>query len=291
MWGPIIEGTVLVSLTIALGACANDLQTLKETKPRGSAFSQKLAGEYLRFATYEAKEMYDWPDSDHFAAKGLAAARGVEVKPERPEDWRLPGRQVAPINQSRERLSALLDTGIKQGRPGTSARAQASFDCWVEQQEENWQNDHIAACRQSFLKALDQLEASPEVRSARFTMVLFPFDSVKIDQREFETLAAIVTRARSLGFADISVTGHTDRAGKAGYNMDLSLRRAQVVRETLIRYSVPGVLIKVAGKGETEPRVKTADGVREVINRRVEINFTRPESAQDQDPALFAANW
>jgi OOP family OmpA-OmpF porin len=291
MWGPIIKGAVLVSLTFALAACANDLQTLKETKARGSAFSQKLAGEYLRFATYEADEMYDWPDSDHFAAKGLAAARGVEVKPERPEDWRLPGGQVAPINQSRKRLSALLDTGVKQGRPGTSARAQASFDCWVEQQEENWQTDHIAACRQSFLKALDQLEASPEVRSARFTMVLFPFDSVKINRLEFETLATIVARARSLGFADISVTGHTDRAGKADYNMDLSLRRAQVVRESLIRHSVPGALIRIAGKGESLPRVQTADGVREAINRRVEINFTKPVSARDPDPAQFAATW
>ena len=291
MWGPIKTGAVLASLSISLAACANDLQTLKQTKPQGSAFSQNLAREYLRFATYEADEMYDWPDSDHFAAKGLAAARGTEVMPERSQDWSLPTAKIKIIDQSRARLETMLNTGIKQARPATSAKAQASFDCWVEQQEENWQTDHIAACRQSFMAALDQLEATPEVRSARFTMVLFPFDSVKIDKAEFEILAAIVARARRLGFADISVVGHTDRAGSERYNMELSLRRAQVVRQTLIRHSVPGVLIKVAGKGENQPRIPTADGVREATNRRVEINFSKPVSTLIQDPAMFVANW
>ena len=38
--------------------------------------------------------------------------------------------------------------------PHMSARAQAQFDCWVEQAEEGHQTDHIAACRTGFLNAM-----------------------------------------------------------------------------------------------------------------------------------------
>ena len=291
MLGPLKIGALMASVTLLLGACSDDLQTLRQTEPTGSKFSQNLAREYLRFANFEADQMYDWPDAYHFAAKGLAAAHGAEVKPERSEDWSLPRAQIGTIKQSRKRLAAMFETGIRSGQPGTSARAQARFDCWVEQQEENWQTDHIAACRDGFMAALDELEATPEVQAARFTMVLFPFDSAKLNQAEFETLAAVVARARGLGFAEISLTGHTDRAGAAAYNMALSLKRAQVVRQALIRHSVPAVLIKVAGKGESAPRVATADGVREAINRRVEIELRKPASARIRETAAFVANW
>jgi len=295
MWGPVKAGLLSASLLVGLAACADDLQTLRETKPQGSQFTQDLAREYLRFATFEAEQMYDWPDAYHFAAKGLTAARGGEVEPEQSADWSLPRAQVKPIKQGRKRLTAMLATGVKQGQPGTSARAQASFDCWVEQQEENWQTDHIAACRDRFTAALDELEASPEVQGARFTMVLFPFDSTKLDKAEFEVLAEVVERARSLGFAEVAVSGHTDRAGAADYNLGLSLRRAEVVRQALIRRSIPAALIRVSGKGESAPRVATSDGVREAFNRRVEIDLHRPSAAKTAPKTAMAAsviaNW
>jgi len=291
MWRTLKIGAAMASASFILVACTDDLQTLRDTKPQGSAFTQNLAREYLRFANFEADEMYDWPDAYHFAAKGLAAARGTEVVPEKSTDWNLPKARIKPIDQGRKRLAAMFETGIKQGRPDTAAHAQASFDCWLEQQEENWQADHIAACRDGFMAALDALETSPEVQAARFTMVLFPFDQATLDPAEFATLSAIVIRARALGFAEISVTGHTDRAGKAGYNMALSLRRAEVVRQALIRHAVPAALIRVAGRGESAPRVITPDGKREAINRRVEIELRKPAAAQLGNTAAIVANW
>jgi OOP family OmpA-OmpF porin len=69
----------------------------------------------------------------------------------------------------------------------------------------------------------------------------------------------------------ITVTGHTDRSGPASYNMALSLRRANAVKEALVHDGVPASAIKVIGKGETQPLLPTDDGVREPQNRRVEI--------------------
>jgi len=69
----------------------------------------------------------------------------------------------------------------------------------------------------------------------------------------------------------ISVTGHADRSGPEDYNMSLSLRRADAVREVLINGGLAADAITVSGRGEEEPAVPTADGVREQANRRVEI--------------------
>jgi outer membrane protein OmpA-like peptidoglycan-associated protein len=53
--------------------------------------------------------------------------------------------------------------------------------------------------------------------------------------------------------------------------MALSLRRANAVKNALVREGVPAAAITVIGRGEQGLLVPTADGVREPQNRRVEI--------------------
>lgn len=71
---------------------------------------------------------------------------------------------------------------------------------------------------------------------------------------------------------EIVVIGHTDRVGSVPYNDALSLRRAQKVRDDLIKLGIPADRIQVAGRGEREPLVPTEDEVPEPRNRRVEIS-------------------
>ncbi|MEX2200071.1 MAG: OmpA family protein, partial [Dongiaceae bacterium] len=84
-------------------------------------------------------------------------------------------------------------------------------------------------------------------------------------------IADVVRDAGSLGSPPISVVGHTDLSGSAEYNMGLSLRRADSVRDALLAGGVSPEQITTAGRGEAEPAVPTADGVREQANRRAEI--------------------
>jgi OmpA-OmpF porin, OOP family len=69
----------------------------------------------------------------------------------------------------------------------------------------------------------------------------------------------------------ISVTGYTDTVGTVAYNLALSVRRADAVRDYLRGKGVPVDAMDVEGKGKTNLRVPTPDGVREPQNRRVEI--------------------
>jgi len=73
--------------------------------------------------------------------------------------------------------------------------------------------------------------------------------------------------------AEITVIGHTDRVGAVEYNDRLSLQRAERVRGDLLKRGVAERLISVAGRGEREPLVATADNVAEARNRRVEISI------------------
>ncbi len=73
------------------------------------------------------------------------------------------------------------------------------------------------------------------------------------------------------GVSRIAVTGHADRSGADAYNMALSQRRANAVRDALVRAGVPANRITTTARGESQPLVPTADGVREPQNRRAEI--------------------
>jgi len=76
-----------------------------------------------------------------------------------------------------------------------------------------------------------------------------------------------------LAGGELIVIGHTDRVGSMEANDALSLQRADVVAQLLIKMGVPRAQIELVGRGEREPLVNTADEVDEPRNRRVEIKL------------------
>ena len=67
------------------------------------------------------------------------------------------------------------------------------------------------------------------------------------------------------------VVGHTDTKGTNKYNLSLSIKRAEVVKEILINYGINQSSIKILGKGEESLAVDTPDDTKQPANRRVEI--------------------
>jgi outer membrane protein OmpA-like peptidoglycan-associated protein len=72
---------------------------------------------------------------------------------------------------------------------------------------------------------------------------------------------------------EITVIGHTDRVGALAANDALSRRRAERVRDALVKLGIAASRIEVSGRGEREPLVPTEDEVAEPRNRRVEISI------------------
>lgn len=71
---------------------------------------------------------------------------------------------------------------------------------------------------------------------------------------------------------EVWVIGHTDTVGPASKNQTLSLKRAEKVRQSLIKLGVPAENIHVSGKGEHDLLVNTPDNTKEPKNRCAEIN-------------------
>lgn len=276
-----MRGLNLLGVVAALGilaGCGSDIEAIRDTKTTGTDFTSRLAEEYRQFAIFEADEMYDWPDAGYFARKGLAAANGEVVLPEELENWDIPVGAVDELSSARSRLIAVLDGGARQSNAALAARAQSRFDCWVEQTEENHQPLHIASCRDEFFRALEQLEGGPVppqqpamTPAPDVYIVYFEFDRSNILPAGRAVINDVLSEAQRLGTPAVSVTGHADRSGPEDYNLALSLRRADAVREALISGGIAAERITVSGRGEEEPAVPTPDGVREQANRRVEI--------------------
>jgi outer membrane protein OmpA-like peptidoglycan-associated protein len=110
----------------------------------------------------------------------------------------------------------------------------------------------------------------PVVQPPSF-MVFFDWDRSNLSAQALNTIKQAAQAYKSKGNARVTATGHTDTSGPEAYNMALSLRRANAVKDALVREGVPATAITVIGKGETGLLVQTADGVREPQNRRVEI--------------------
>jgi len=114
------------------------------------------------------------------------------------------------------------------------------------------------------------VQAPPVVQAPSY-MVFFDWDRSDLSQQALATIQQAAGAFKQKGSARITATGHTDRSGPESYNMALSLRRANSVKDALVRDGVPATAISVVGKGEADPLVPTADGVREPQNRRVVI--------------------
>jgi outer membrane protein OmpA-like peptidoglycan-associated protein len=103
-------------------------------------------------------------------------------------------------------------------------------------------------------------------------IVFFEFDksSLTADGRRVVDAAAAAFKS---GKSGVAIAGYTDLAGTQQYNLALSKRRADTVKAALVRDGVPAAAINESWHGKENPRVPTANGVREPQNRRVEINM------------------
>ena len=274
---------------LLLTSCGTgDVETLRSANVSGSDFNRQLAADYQGLSTYELDQMYDVKDANHFAKKGLMALEGHNVAPDFPDSRDIEDADKrVELQSARERLMRVLASDAAKKLPGPTARAQVSYDCWVEQQEEGFQYADVGACRNGFFKAMQVVEtgikdepvarervpapAKPVASVPPDFRIFFDWDSAEITPQAADILRKAANDAKQAEGAAIRIVGHADRSGPTSYNQGLSVRRANAVARELAKNGVLTNGVTVYGRGEQEPLVPTGDGVREVQNRRVHI--------------------
>ncbi|SDD94226.1 OmpA family protein [Rhodospira trueperi] len=265
---------VIVAIAAAglLSACANkwDVEGAQSMESMGSPFQAALQKEYADLAAAERNEG-DWPDTAYFVAKAKGAAMGEAVGPTTMDERDIPAKYADELTAARADLMTVMSQGAADANPPVAAKAQAMFDCWMQEAEEDRQPDDIAACKQNFEIAINQLKTPP--MPATPFVVYFDLDSSRLDAEAMATLDTVAAEYQTVVPPRVLVVGHTDTSGPSDYNVVLSQRRAEGVSRALAARGIASEVMQLEAYGEERLMVATPDGTVERMNRRVEVMF------------------
>ncbi|STO32299.1 Inner membrane lipoprotein YiaD precursor [Fusobacterium necrogenes] len=103
--------------------------------------------------------------------------------------------------------------------------------------------------------------------------VTFATNSANIASNFYDPLNSIATVLVQYPETRIIVNGYTDNTGAASYNLDLSQRRANSVRDYFISQGVASYRVTAVGHGINNPRATNNTAAGRAENRRVEIQI------------------
>ncbi len=290
----------IISIIIFLGGCSasyKELSTMEDNEPK--SFQEHLLFEYKKRATFEAEEMHDWNSAKLYSEKALKSLKTDEIYPEEISYWKIPKENIDEIRIAYDNLMTIYKDA-KKIDPFNLARAISSLDCWSEQQEENWQTWDINSCKDDFLNSMHNIyekisiqekeqEKSNNKKSSLknetknevtivtknkneelMQIIYFDFDKFNLSEVSKEKIKIFLSNYGRI-INEYLIIGHTDTKGTKKYNLSLSIKRAEIVREILINNGINEGSIKILGKGEESLAVNTPDDTKQPANRRVEI--------------------
>jgi outer membrane protein OmpA-like peptidoglycan-associated protein len=283
-----LRASTAIAVSLGLGACASSesVDVVRTLPNKGAAFHQALQKDYADLATSE-RSQGDWMDTVYFTGRAQRASNGETFAPQAINERRLPSGEVTTLSEARTRLVAVLTDDNRRALPAQASLAQTAFDCWMEQQEENFQPEDIAACKRTFNTALAALEqgaverpAQPPAPRAEGALpqqfqILFDFNSAGLTAEAQKTVGDIGAAYKKYNPATVLVVGHTDTSGSSEANIMLSQRRSETVANALAGQGVPQNKMRIEAYGEERPAVKSGDGVKESKNRRVDVVFEK----------------
>lgn len=113
----------------------------------------------------------------------------------------------------------------------------------------------------------------PPARRIVLRDVYFEYDEATITRASYPRLDEAARSLADMGWPEVVVEGHTDARGSDDYNLRLSQRRAEAVRQALIDRGAPRRQLRAVGFGESRPVASNADEPGRAENRRVELQI------------------
>jgi outer membrane protein OmpA-like peptidoglycan-associated protein len=282
-----IRSVLLTSIVVATVACASTAPPQELLLAR-SAFNQASVGPAAQQAPAELEN----------ARQALAAAeKSFANEPDAPatRDLAYVAHRRVLIANAKGQIAteskeiAMAEESFK--RTATSALDRSSTALAQERDRFKSQTVTLESERSARIDAekrardaMDRLSAlaavKEEPRGTVITLsgsVLFPTNKSDLLPSALERLNQVADAVKEQPDREITVFGHTDAQGADDYNVRLSERRAQSVREYLVSRGVDSAKIRAVGKGKAEPIADNKSAEGRANNRRVEIVLARVE--------------
>lgn len=138
-----------------------------------------------------------------------------------------------------------------------------------------------------YLSSLSDAESHPMMLTDSLNtsdMIYFDFGSYELKPECYKLLDKLVEELKSNPTLKVQITGHTDNIGSDEFNLDLSFKRADAVKEYLVNNGCDTENIKILGKGKSEPLNNNNSDRDRAKNRRVEFAFiNKKEKPEEKD--------
>ncbi len=272
------------SETIEQFPSGTTLQKAKRTPSQTDEHGQALYTGYIDLAQVEYAEG-DYRDSDFFAERAIAAANNVYIEPQHIGARDLGVEVLNEAAVARRKLTVVRYKGGYRIYPELSAEAQLGFECWLQEMEEGFQPDDIAACRARFDSAMSSIEEreratmtmsmaplpdSPRPQDRMTFDIFFDFDSDKVTGPAQDHIGLIAIVIKEFRKPIVAVIGNADQVGETEYNLKLSQRRAEAVAAILRASGVEPS--GVFARGDQAPALEVLDRSAQRLNRVVVIS-------------------
>jgi OmpA-OmpF porin, OOP family len=103
--------------------------------------------------------------------------------------------------------------------------------------------------------------------------VMFQVNSTRLTGNSYPAVRELADSLKTNPDLDLLIEGHTDHTGRPGYNMKLSLERAEAVKKVLLSLGIADNRIVVKGFGDTRPVADNNTATGKAKNRRVVCVF------------------
>jgi OmpA-OmpF porin, OOP family len=105
--------------------------------------------------------------------------------------------------------------------------------------------------------------------------VNFEFDSAKVTGENIDHVKEYVIFMNDHVDYKAKIVGHTDSLGSKAYNQKLSLKRAEAVKEIIVKEGIDPQRLTTQGQGETSPIADNTTKIGQAQNRRIEIEIIK----------------
>lgn len=128
---------------------------------------------------------------------------------------------------------------------------------------------YISAFSDTSSVAKDLVGQLQQKGTATSHSILFALNTADLSDVSKSSLDAIASFMKSDASVKLTIEGHTDDIGGPAFNLDLSRKRAESVKNYLVQHGIAADRLTVSGYGQSKPVATNKTAIGRALNRRV----------------------